>query len=108
LKRSMKKSDKTRRQMWFNAFPHLPLSKKPTGLRMGKGKGKLSCWFTNIRGGIVLVEFKNLRLGRSLYYIKQLQHKLGTSVTILKSSNSDLFLDLPFLKNKKTISKSFW
>src|ERR1700733_9393740 len=40
LKKSAKKGDKTRRRFWFLAFPHLPLSKKPIGTRMGKGKGK--------------------------------------------------------------------
>src|SRR5687767_15135033 len=43
LKRAVRKSDKTRRIVWFHAFPHLPLSRKPDGLRMGKGKGKLEC-----------------------------------------------------------------
>ena len=61
LKKAVKKSDKTRRFSWLLAFPHLPLTKKPNGIRMGKGKGKLECWFTNVSGGSVLIEFKNLR-----------------------------------------------
>lgn len=43
LKRASKKSDRTGRFIWFNAFPHLPLTCKPNGVRMGKGKGKLEC-----------------------------------------------------------------
>lgn len=43
LKRASKKSDHTRRFVWFLAFPHLPLTRKPNGVRMGKGKGKLEC-----------------------------------------------------------------
>jgi ribosomal protein L16/L10AE len=43
LKKAVKKSDKTRRFAWLLAFPHLPLTKKPNGIRMGKGKGKLEC-----------------------------------------------------------------
>lgn len=43
LKRSARKSDRTRRYVWFLAFPHLPLTKKANGVRMGKGKGKLEC-----------------------------------------------------------------
>ena len=42
LKKAVKRSDKTLRKIWFNLFPHLPLSKKVAGSRMGKGKGKLS------------------------------------------------------------------
>ena len=42
LKRSSRKSDITKRSFWTPVFPHLPLSKKPKGMRMGKGVGKLS------------------------------------------------------------------
>jgi len=42
LKKLNKKSDKTKRKVWFKTFPFTPLSKKPQGLRMGKGKGKTS------------------------------------------------------------------
>ena len=42
LKKASKRSDKTRRKVWINVFPHLPLTKKVIGSRMGKGKGKLS------------------------------------------------------------------
>lgn len=40
LKRAVRKVDKTRRYLWFNLFPHLPLTKKVKGSRMGKGSGK--------------------------------------------------------------------
>lgn len=76
LKRSSRKSDITKRAFWIPIFPHLPLSKKPKGIRMGKGAGKLSTWYTQIRGGTALVEFKNLRLGRARYYSNQVSHKL--------------------------------
>lgn len=76
LKRAARKPDLTRRSLWINLFPHLPLTKKPKGMRMGKGAGKLSTWYTHIRGGVFLIEFKNLRRGRSFYYARQVQHKL--------------------------------
>jgi ribosomal protein L16/L10AE len=42
LKKAARKPDITKRRVWFNAFPHTPLTKKGKGLRMGKGIGKLS------------------------------------------------------------------
>ena len=42
LKKAARRSENTRRRVWINAFPHLPLTKKVIGSRMGKGKGKLS------------------------------------------------------------------
>jgi large subunit ribosomal protein L16 len=106
LKRAMRKTDKTRRFVWFHAFPHVPLSKKPDGLRMGKGKGKLDCWFTAIPGGIILFEFKNLRYGRSRYFMKQMSHKLGANVKQVYTPRIyiDSFLKLP----KKLLFRTFW
>ena len=77
LKRAARKPDLTRRALWINLFPHLPLTKKPKGMRMGKGSGKLSSWYTQLHPGVILVEFKNLRRGRSIYYAKQIDHKLS-------------------------------
>lgn len=45
-------------------------------MRMGKGAGKLSTWYTHLYGGVFVVEFKNLRPGRAAYYGKQVRHKL--------------------------------
>lgn len=42
IKRAARRSDNTYRKVWLNVFPHLPLTKKIVGSRMGKGKGKLS------------------------------------------------------------------
>jgi large subunit ribosomal protein L16 len=106
LKRASRKSDYTKRFVWFHAFPHLPLTKKPTGTRMGKGKGKLECWFTNVQGGAVLFEFKNLRRWRSLYFFKQLTHKLG--ITTKFCFNSTYSIPLPLSLSKKTSFKAHW
>ena len=76
LKRSARRSDITNRSFWFSLFPHLPLSRKAKGMRMGKGVGKLANWYTQMRGGKAIVEFKNLRLGRARYYSRRLSHKL--------------------------------
>ena len=77
LKKSARRADKTFRKLWFNAFPHLPLTKKVVGARMGKGKGKLHSWFTIVKSGSVLFEVKNLRLGRFYYFSKQIESRLG-------------------------------
>lgn len=82
LKRSARKADWTRRAFWVSIFPHLPLSRKAKGVRMGKGAGNLASWYTQIRGGKILVEFKNLRLGRALYFSKQVTHKLPVPTTV--------------------------
>ena len=42
LKKAARRGDQTQRKVLMNAFPHLPITKKPAGSRMGKGKGRLS------------------------------------------------------------------
>ena len=78
LKRSARKSEKTKRAFWLNLFPHLPLTKKVKGSRMGKGAGKLSMWFTQLPAGLFLMEFRNLRPGRIKHFSKQLEVRLAS------------------------------
>lgn len=47
---------KKRGKIWIKIFPNLPVTKKPTEIRMGKGKGNLSHWVSKIRGGTILFE----------------------------------------------------
>lgn len=92
LKRATRKPDFTRRSLWINLFPHLPLTKKPKGTRMGKGSGKLSTWYTHLHGGVFLVEFQNLRRGRAIYFANQINAKLPvvTKFVELKSKSIKL------------------
>jgi len=106
LKKASKRGDKTRRKMWFNLFPHLPLSKKPANVRMGKGKGKLKTWFINVRGGTILFEYKNVRYGRALYFLQQISFKL--SVTTVKVFRRNFFFTFPMRKRRNLFFKSFW
>lgn len=82
LKKAIRKPDHTRRYVWFNTFPHLPLTKKPKGMRMGKGVGKLNAWYTQLRGNSFIFEFKNLRPGRALKFFKKIRVKFPTPTII--------------------------
>jgi ribosomal protein L16/L10AE len=105
LKKSSRRADKTFRKLWFNAFPHLPLTKKVVGARMGKGKGKLHSWFTLVKSGNMLFEVKNLRLGRFHYFAKQIESRLGTKcIRKIKYSG---FQQRKYFLNKKANSIKF-
>jgi ribosomal protein L16/L10AE len=87
LKRSSKRVDITNRFVWFNISPHFPASKKIKGARMGKGTGKLTCWFTLIKSGSTIIEFKNIRHGRAYYYMRLFSFKMSCDTVFLWSSN---------------------
>lgn len=103
LKRAIRKSDRTQRYMWFTAFPHIPLTKKGKGLRMGKGAGKLSSWCVQLRPGTVLVEFKHLRYGRIMYFFRQVAFKSPVDVHLLVTSMGSFSLSSVSRANVKLL-----
>ena len=55
-KQAITKKIKRKGKVWIRVFPDLPITSKPTGVRMGKGKGQLSHWGVRVSGGTVLFE----------------------------------------------------
>ena len=43
-------------RVWIRIFPDVPVSKKPTEVRMGKGKGALEHWVTRVAPGRIMFE----------------------------------------------------
>ncbi|WP_443740492.1 50S ribosomal protein L16 [Treponema berlinense] len=42
--------------VWLRIFPDKPITKKPSEVRMGKGKGSPEFWAANIKPGVILFE----------------------------------------------------
>ena len=55
-RRAMTHHMKRAGRVWINVFPDLPVSKKPTEVRMGKGKGTPEFWACRVKPGRVLFE----------------------------------------------------
>ena len=51
LTRYMKRTGK----VWTRIFPNIPVSKKPTEVRMGKGKGAPEYWVCRVKPGLSLI-----------------------------------------------------
>lgn len=47
-------------KLWIRIFPDIPVSTKPTEVRMGKGKGSPEYWVVRIRSGRILFEIDNV------------------------------------------------
>ena len=52
LTRFIKRSGK----VWLRIFPNIPVSKKPTEVRMGKGKGAPEYWVSRVKPGKIIFE----------------------------------------------------
>lgn len=106
LNKSSRRSEDTRRKVWLNIFPNLPLTKKPIGSRMGKGKGKLKTWVSVTYSGHIILEFKNLRNGRAFFFIKQVQLRLKCFSRVILTS--DTIRISPGFNSNKISYQSYW
>jgi large subunit ribosomal protein L16 len=52
ITRHMKRSGR----VWIRVFPDVPVSKKPTEVRMGKGKGTPEFWVARVKPGRIMFE----------------------------------------------------
>ena len=43
-------------RLWIRIFPDVPVSKKPTEVRMGKGKGTPELWVCRVKPGRIMFE----------------------------------------------------
>ncbi len=59
-RRAMTRHVKRGGKIWIRIFPDKPISKKPLEVRMGKGKGSVEYWVSQIRPGCVLYEIEGV------------------------------------------------
>lgn len=55
-RRAITRQMKRAGRVWIRVFPDLPVSKKPTEVRMGKGKGSVEFWAARVRPGKIMFE----------------------------------------------------
>jgi large subunit ribosomal protein L16 len=78
-RRAMTRQMKRAGRVWIRIFPDVPVSKKPTEVRMGKGKGTPEFWAAKVAPGRIMFEIDGvgeqvareaLRLGAAKLPIK--------------------------------------
>ena len=55
-RRAMTRHMKRQGRVWIRVFPDVPVSSKPTEVRMGKGKGSVDFWACKVKPGRVMFE----------------------------------------------------
>ena len=63
-------------KVWINVFPQKPVSKKPIGTRMGKGKGAPEFWVAVVKPGRVLFELDGVSEEQAREAMRLAGHKL--------------------------------
>jgi len=49
-------------KVWIKIFPHIPVTRKPLEVRMGKGKGAVDHYVANIEPGRILYEMSGVEV----------------------------------------------
>ena len=83
-RQSIARKTKRKAKIWIKIFPNLPITSKPTGVRMGKGKGALSHWGARVRGGTVLFEICGANLNTIINALKTAGAKLPIKTKIFQ------------------------
>jgi len=71
--------------MWIRVFPDKPISKKPLGTRMGKGKGAPEFWAAVVKPGRILFELEGVPEDVAIESLSQAGRKLPIRTQVVSS-----------------------
>ena len=75
-------------KVWIKIFPEKPVTHKPMGVRMGKGKGALEYWVAVVKPGRVLFEISGVPEDVAREALRLATHKLPCKCKVV--SRADL------------------
>ena len=61
-RRAITRHMKRQGRVWIRIFPDVPVSKKPTEVRMGKGKGSVEFWAAKVKPGRIMFEIDGVTM----------------------------------------------
>jgi len=62
-RRTMTRHMKRQGRVWIRIFPDVPVTQKPTEVRMGKGKGSVEYWAAKVKPGRIMFEIDGVAEG---------------------------------------------
>ena len=68
-------------------FPDKPITKRPIGVRMGKGKGNVEGWVAVVKPGRILFEVKGVTEEKAKAALRKATMKLPINCKIVKREN---------------------
>lgn len=83
-RRAMTRHIKRGGKIWIRVFPDKPISKKPLEVRMGKGKGNVEYWVSQIQPGKVLYEMEGVSEEVATEAFRLAAAKLPVSTVVVK------------------------
>ena len=76
LRQTIGRKIRPRGRLWIRIFPYLPVTQKPSEVRMGKGKGAVKLWVCPVKRGQILYEVSGVSRDAAKIALKGAADKL--------------------------------
>jgi len=80
---------KRKGKLWIRVFPWKPVTKKPTEVRMGKGKGDPEFWVDVVKPGRIIFEMEGVSEGVAKEAMRLAAHKLPIRTKFVSRQNKE-------------------
>ena len=74
-------------KLWIRVFPDKPVTAKPSGAEMGRGKGPVSHYVVPVKPGKILFELGGLEEGVAREALERAGHKLPIKTKIISAKD---------------------
>ncbi|MEO1724834.1 MAG: 50S ribosomal protein L16 [Pseudomonadota bacterium] len=83
-RRTMTRHMKRQGRVWIRIFPDVPVTQKPTEVRMGKGKGSVEYWAAKVKPGRIMFEIDGVAepIAREALRLAAMKLPLQTRVVV--------------------------
>ena len=82
-RRAMTRHMKRQGRVWIRIFPDMPVTSKPTEVRMGKGKGSVDYWSCRVKPGRVMFEIDGVSESIALEALRLASMKLPVKTRVV-------------------------
>ena len=86
VRRALTRKFKRSGQIWIRVYPDIPVTSKPSEVRMGKGKGAPSSWVCRVKAGQILYEMDGVSLPLARQAALLAFHKLPVRTAFIYDS----------------------
>ncbi|MBE0460182.1 MAG: 50S ribosomal protein L16 [Candidatus Aminicenantes bacterium] len=81
---------KRKGKLWIRVFPWKPITKKPTEVRMGKGKGDPEFWVDVVKPGKIIYELEGISESIAREAMRLAAHKLPIKTRFVSRESKEL------------------
>ena len=89
-RRAITRHMKRQGRVWIRIFPDVPVSSKPTEVRMGKGKGSVEYWAAKVKPGRIMFEISGVDETVAREAMRLAMHKLPMKCRFVAREGGDI------------------